>query len=189
MNLRMVIPIEIGAIALLAGSYLAYANLRAPEEPHPKPSATPTAAKTIDTNPVVSKKGGFEIGVPEGVMATKKAGIVTLSADDKTFVVVAGLGASGTLADNGKLFVRAMRTSYTQIKVFGTKEQRVDGRKALATYGQAVNSAKVKIRFVNLVVKARPRNFVINSFAGIDTDPVIVLPQVNAIVGSFAVRK
>ena len=63
----------------------------------------------------------------------------------------------------------------------------IDGHKAKATYGQARNAKKVQIRFVNFVVKSTPRNFAINAFTAGDSDPLFVLPRVNAIANTFEV--
>ena len=63
----------------------------------------------------------------------------------------------------------------------------IDGHQAQATYGRARNADKVRITFVNVVVKAERRNYAINAFSAADSDPMFVVPRVNAIVHSFEV--
>ncbi|MGH3458000.1 hypothetical protein [Aeromicrobium sp.] len=189
MNLRMVIPIQIAVIALVAGLYFVYAAVRGPSSSdEPAPSSTLGAAMATIEPRVYSDKGGFMIGVPDGLTAKKDGKTVSLRSSDGTLVAVAGPIERGTLTANSKTFIRSMKVAYTKVRVLRSEEQQVDGRKALATYGQAVNAKKVRIRFVNVVVKAPQRNFAINSFAAFDTNPAIVLPKVNAIVSGFSVR-
>lgn len=188
MNFRMVFPIQIGMFALLGGAYFVYLTVSGPAKTETD-AAAPTVVKTIETTPIVSGKGGFAIGVPEGVTATKAGKTVNLSGKDKAFVVTAGSVEGGPLSTNSKAFVSSLKATYTEVRVLGTEKQEVDGRKALATYGQALNSKKIRVRFVNVVVAAKPRNYAINSFTGLDTNPSTVLPKVNAIVSSFTVLK
>lgn len=188
MNFRMVFPIQIGMFALLGGAYFVYLTLSGPAKTEPD-AAAPPVIKTIETTRIVSGKGGFSIGFPEGVTPTKVGKTVSLSSKDKAFVVTAGPVGGGSLSTNSKAFVSSLKATYTDVRVLGTEKQEVDGRKALATYGQALNSKKIRVRFVNVVVAAKPRNYAINSFTGFDTNPSIVLPKVNAIVSTFTVLK
>ena len=184
----MVVPIQIGVIALLAGAYFVYLTVGGPAETGPE-SAPPPVVGTIGTTRLVSGKGGFVIGVPEGVTATKIGKTVKLSTPDQTLVVTAGPVEGGSLSTSSEAFVRSLKETYTKVRVLGTQKQEVDGRDALATFGQALNSRMVRVRFVNVVIAAKPQNYAINSFAGFDADPQTVLPKVNAIVNSFTVLK
>jgi hypothetical protein len=47
----------------------------------------------------------------------------------------------------------------------------------------------VRITFVNVVVKAETRNYVINAFTAADSDPLFVVPRVNAVIDTFEVVK
>ncbi len=80
-----------------------------------------------------------------------------------------------------------MKVAYTNVKVTRTEDQMIDGRKAKATYGTARNAKKVQLRFVNFVVKSTPRNYAINAFTVSDSDPLFVVPRVNAIANTFEV--
>ena len=82
---------------------------------------------------------------------------------------------------------RSLRSSYTDVRVLGTQQQRVDRRNALTTSGEAVNAKKVRVRFVNLIVKAKPRNLSITTFTAADADAAVVLSITNAIVSRFEV--
>ena len=46
---------------------------------------------------------------------------------------------------------------------------------------------RCEIRFVNFVVKSTPRNYAINAFTVSDSDPLFVVPRVNAIANTFEV--
>lgn len=193
MNLRMVIPVQIAVIGLLGAIYYGYHAVKGPE-PEAKPdsaartaSATPSPPPEIPTKRLVSKKGGFALGVPEGVEAKKVGPAVTMVTADKVLSVVASPVESGKISVSTKAFMRGMREGYKKVKVTRAENQSLDGHKAVATYGEAQNEKKVKIRFVNIVVKASPRNFAINAFAAGDSDPLFVLPRVNAIANTFEV--
>ena len=178
----MVLPIQIGVIALLAGGFLIYLTVvKGPAE------TSPPAVKAVETKPFVAKSGGFRLGVPEGVNAVQVGKTVNLSTKDKSLVVTAGSIGERSLEAGSKAFVSSLKATYSGVVVLGTDTQRVDGRAALATFGQAVNAKKVKVRFVNLVVTAEPRNYAINSFTAFDSDPRVILPKVNAIVSTFRV--
>ena len=68
-----------------------------------------------------------------------------------------------------------------------TENQTLDGHKAKATYGTARNTKKVKLRFVNFVIKSIARNYAITAFTAGNSDPLFVVPRVNAIANTFEV--
>ena len=193
----MVIPVQIAVIGLLGAVYYGYHAVKGPE-PEAKPdsasrtaSASPTPSPTpeVATKRLVSKRGGFAIGVPDDVTAKKVGPAVTMMSTDKVLSVVVAPVETGPISASSKAFMRGMREVYTKVKVTRTETQMIDGQKATATYGQARNAKKVQIRFVNFVVKSSPRNFAINAFTARDSDPLFVLPRVNAIANSFEVIK
>ena len=197
MNLRMVIPVQIAVIGLLGAIYYGYHAVKGPE-PQAKPdptsrtaSASPTPSPTpeIATTRLVSKRGGFAVGVPDDVKAKKVGPAVTMMSADKVLSVVVAPVESGPISVSSKAFMRGMKEIYTKVKVTRTETQTIDGKKATATYGQARNAKKVQIRFVNFVVKSSPRNYAINAFTTRESDPLFVLPRVNAIANSFEVIK
>jgi hypothetical protein len=143
----------------------------------------------VDTTRLVSKRGGFAVGVPENVTSKKVGPAVTMTSGDKVLTVVISPIESGTIAASKAAFMRGMRQTYTDVRKTGTETPTVDGRKSEATYGLAVNPKKKKtqVRFVNVVVKDSPRNFAITVFTAADADPLFVLPRVNAVVETFEV--
>lgn len=186
-NLRMVLSIQVAVLALVAGTAVLYVGIR--DTADDVPESNRTLGTTMQPAPtrVVSERGGFAIILPPGISADKKGNTATLSTADNALVVTAGPVAGGSLDSSADVFLRSVKRSYTEVRVLGTERQDVDGRRAVATFGQAVNDNKVRISFVNIVVKARPRNFVINSFARYDTSPATVRPKVDAILDGFTV--
>ena len=195
MKLRMVIPVQIAVIGLLGAAYYGYHAVKGPEpEPTSGPTsrtatATPSPTPEVATKRLVSKKGGFAVGVPEDVKAKKVGPAVTMATADKVLSAVVAPVESGPISVSTKAFMRGMKEVYTNVKVTDTETLKIDGHKAMATYGQARNAKKVQIRFVNFVIKSTPRNFAINAFTARDSDPLFVLPRVNAIANTFEVIK
>ena len=183
---RKLLVVKIGVMTLLAAGSVLVVQLR-DHDTAADSAREPLVGADARTVRVVVRSGGFSVGRPVGLVAEREGSSVTMRDKDKGLVVTAGPVTSGSLKSVGKAFVRAMERDYTSVDVLGSEDLTVDGRPALATYGQAVNARDVPIRFVNLVVSARPRNYAINSFAGLTTDPRIVLPQVNAIVNTFTI--
>jgi hypothetical protein len=193
----MVIPVQIAVIGLLGATYYGYHAVKGPE-PEAKPdsasrtaSASPTPSPTpeVATKRLVSKRGGFAVGVPENITAKKVGPAVTMMSADKALSVVIAPVESGTISVSSKAFMQGMKAAYTNVKVTRTEDQMVDGHKAKATYGTAKNAKKVQLRFVNIVVKSTPRNFAINAFTASNSDPLFVVPRVNAVANSFEVIK
>lgn len=194
-NLRMVIPVEIAVVAALGAIYYGYHAVQDPQVPQESakasssrtPSAEPSPVPTVDTTRLVSKKGGFAVGVPKNVKAKKIGlGVAMATADQSLSVVVAPV-ESGTISASSASFLRGMKKEYTKIRVVRSEKHVLDGHQAKATYGRAQNANKVRITFVNVVVKAGSRNFAINVFSAADSDPTFVVPRVNAIIHSFEV--
>ncbi len=193
MKLRMVIPIQIAVIGLLGAIYYGYHAVKGPEpEAEPDPasrtaSATPSPVPNVETTRLVSKKGGFAVGVPDTVAAKKVGPTVTMTTADKVMSVLVAPIQGGRISVGTDTFMRSMKKAYTDVKVTSTEAPKVDGHKARATYGRATNEKKVEITFVNVVVKAETRNYVINAFTAVDSDPLFVVPRVNAVIDTFEV--
>jgi hypothetical protein len=191
----MVIPVEIAVIAALGAIYYGYHAVQDPDVPQESakpassrtPSAEPSPVPTVDTTRLVSKRGGFAVGVPKNVKGEKVGLGVTMSTADQVLSVVVAPVESGTISKSSTKFLRGMRKAYTKVRVVRSEENIIDGHQALATYGRGRNANKVKISFVNVVVKAEPRNYAINVFTAANSDPRFVVPRVNAIIHSFEV--
>lgn len=192
MNLRMVIPIEIAVAALLGAAFFgihAVKDSAAEPQPHPSrtPTATPSATSHVSTKRLTDKKGKFVLGVPEDVKARKVGTTVVMTTADQSLSVLVGPVEGGKITKSSSAFVQGMTDRYTSVQVTGSDIRTVGGHRAKATYGQAVNDAKVQIRFVNVVVKATPHNFTINVFTAANADPLFITPRVNAIIDTFKI--
>lgn len=185
----MIVPIQIGVLALGAGTYFVVQSIDRPDRPAPRATITTTTPAPIPATAFVSTKGRFAIDVPNDMTTTGKGKGVRISSSDNTLLLSVGPVGGGSLKAAADDFVAALKQNYTNVKVLGSKDEVVDGRKALSTFGQAVNSGKVRVRFAAVVVAAKPSNFAIDTFTAFDTDPAATLPRVNAIVSSFRVLK
>ena len=192
MKLRMVLPVEIAVICLLGAIYYGYNAVKGPD-PKPESSrtatATPSAIPKVTTTRLVSKKGGFAVGVPDHVTAKKVGFTVQMMTADKVLSVLVGPVERGKLSASSSAFMRSMKKAYKDVRVTRSEDQTIDGHQAKATYGRAENAKKVPISFVNVVVKANPRNYAITAFTTGSSDPIFVVPRVNAIVDTFEVIK
>lgn len=168
-------------LALLAAAYFGYLTLRGrPNDPGA------TQPVSVHTRTVTGK--GFSIGVPASMQVTRKHDTVTLSDKGHSLVVTVGRTVAGPLHHAARVFVRSLHDGYRRVRVLGHQPQRIDGRRALATYGHAVNAHGTRIRFVTVTVRHRPRDYAITAFTAYGSDPTRVLPKVNAIASTFRVR-
>lgn len=192
MNLRMVIPIEIAVVALLGAVFFGVNAVKdSGAEPKAQASRTPTATPSpipkVSTKQFTSKKGKFVVGVPKNVEARSVGTTVVMTTADESLSVLIGPVEGGKIAASSTKFVQGMTDRYTSVQVTASDMRTIDGRRAKATYGQAVNSAKVQIRFVNVVIKDSPYNYTINVFTAADADPLFVTPRVNAVIDTFKI--
>lgn len=193
----MVIPVEIAVVATLGAIYYGYHAVQdgqaEPAKPAASssvtPSADPPAPPKVKTTRLVSKKGGFAVGVPEKVMAKKIGPAVTMTTADKTLNVAIGAVAPATLTATSDALMRDVKKTYTNVRVTKTQADEIDGNKAKATYARARNPQKLQVTFVHVVVKSKTRNYVISAFTAADSDPLFVVPRVNAIIDTFEVIK
>ena len=180
---RIVVPVAVGIVAFLLAGLFAFITFRDDDVP----AAEEPSASAVDSRSFVSKRGGFALDVPTDLEATRNGRTATFAADDRSLVVTVGPGEAGRLRSASKQFLRTLRQGYQDLRLLGTEQQQVDGRPALASYGQATNADDVKIRFAVVVVRDQPRNYTIAAFTALGSDPDAVLPRVNAIVNSFTV--
>jgi hypothetical protein len=150
-----------------------------------KPS--PSALPPVKTTRLVSKKGKYAVGVPEDVTAKKVPPAVTMTTADKSLYVAIGPVPPAKISAINKALIRDLKKTYTEVRVSRTQQHMVDGHKATQTFGRALNAKKVAISWVNVVVKAKTRNYVISAFTGAGADPTFVLPRVNAVINTFEV--
>ena len=197
MNLRMVIPVEIAVVATLGAIYYGYHAVQDAQQEPARPAASssvtpstdPPAPPKVKTTRLVSKKGGFAVGVPESVTAKKVGPAVTMTTADKTLNVAIGAVVPAKLSATNAALLRDVKKTYTNVRVTRSQPLEVDEHKARATYGRARNADKVQISFVSVVVKSKTRNYVISAFTAVDSDPLFIVPRVNAIIDTFEVIK
>jgi hypothetical protein len=176
--------VVVGVCALLLAAVLGYVTLR--DTVGADEGSRPAA---LDTRRVVSERGGFSVDAPTEMTAKKQGGGIRLASADHSLVVTLGKGPRGPLSRANSRFLADMSKEYRRFKLLASDPQTVDGRMALSTSGQATNSAGVRIRFVAMMVRARPRNYVMVAFAAFDADPAEVLPRVNAVANGFEVLR
>jgi hypothetical protein len=182
MSARVAVPGAVGMLALLAACYFGYLTLRGGAAPQDRADVTPT-------HRVASPRGGFSIGVPAGMRVTRRHGTLTLADHRHDLVVTVGRAGAGPLSRATARFVRSLRREYSHLRVLGHQPQRIAGRRALATYGRAINAHHARLRFVTVAVRARPRDYAITAFTAYDSDPSTVLPRVDAIASTFSVLR
>ncbi len=190
----MLVPLVIAIIALLLGGYLAWLTWLKPTPALPT-AAGPGSASGPGTTQVhltsttlSVPKGGFTVAVPQGLTGRRVGRSLYLTNSGHNLVVVIGPSQAGSLARTNSAIVAAMRHSYHSVVLTGHRSESVTGRAALATSGSAVNANGSKLRFVQLSVAAKPRNFTIATYAGAGTDPRWVLPRISLVLNSFRVR-
>lgn len=193
----MLVPLVIAIIALLLGGYLAWLTWLKPTPTPVLPTAAgPGSAAGPGTTQVhlASKalnipKGGYTVSVPQGLTGRRVGRSAYLTNAGHSVVVVIGPSQAGSLAKTNSAIIAAMKHSYRNVVVTGHQSESVHGRAALATSGSALNAHGSQLRFVQLTVAAKPRNFTIATYAGAGTNPRWVLPRVDLVINSFRVRR
>lgn len=184
-DLKTVALAVVGVLALAAAGWFGYLTLRGGGDG----GTAPAAASPLATHRVVSRAGGFSLRAPKGLTVTRTSRSVRLTSRAKDLVVSVGPIGGGRLPRATAAFLDTVRSGYAHTTVLGHRKERVDGRKARTTYGQVrAKNGGPRLRFVVVTVAARPHNFALTAFTAHDSDPKVVLPRVDAIVGSFHVR-
>lgn len=184
---RTAVLVVTGVCALLLAAVLGYVTLRDTVGAEESSGTASLETTRVDTDRVVSMRGGFAVEAPTDMVTRKKGGTVRLTARDHSLVVTVGKGARGPLSEANSRFLADLAKEYDRFKLVASEPLTVDGRLALSTSGRATNTAGVKIRFVVVTVRAKPRNYSIVAFAARDSDPAEVLPRVNAVANGFEV--
>jgi hypothetical protein len=183
----ILLPTLVGVVALLLAAVFAYVTFRDAVPAEAGSESDAAAEAVVSTERFVSREGGFSVQVPEDMKASREGSSARFVSADNDLVTVVGRGEQGPLKQASRRFLKTLEGQYQRFRLLGTKPERVDGRRALTSYGRATNSADVRIRFVAVVVRAAPRNYTIAAFTAFDSDPAVVLPRVNAIVNGFHV--
>lgn len=186
--------VVVGVVALLLAGVLGYVTFRdtftdpaTPTAADPSASPSVSPAAVVQTRQVVHRRGGFKVSAPKELKAKRDGRTVRLTSKDRSLVVTVGPSEPGPLRQANRRILGTMRENYRRFELIATEPMRVDGRAALTTSGQATNAQKVRIRFVVLTVRAKPRNYTIAAYTARDSDPATVLPLVNAVANGFEV--
>ena len=142
------------------------------------------------TKRLVSKKGGFAVGVPENVKAKKIGPAVTMTTADKVLSVVVAPVESGTISASSKAFMRGMKEIYTKVKVTRTEDaddRRAQGHGDVRAGSERQEGADQFRQRRGQVRAAQLRDQRLHRSA----TPIrcSCVPRVNAIVNSFEVIK
>lgn len=181
---RILVPVAVGAVALLIGGLFAYITIRDTGD-----GSETTSASEVETRAVISRKGGYAVDVPRDLRIERTGRTTRFTAKDKSLVVTVGPGESGRLKPASRRFLGSLTQGYRNVRVLAVESEQIDGRPARISFGQARNAQQVRLRFVAAMVRHRPQNYTITAFTAFNSDPEVVLPRVNAIVNSFEVRE
>jgi len=152
----------------------------------PRADDVSAAPATPRSHPFVSTAGGFSVRVPQGVQVRRDGPTARFSVPDRSVVVAVGPAGPGPAPAAAQRLVERVRASYAQVRVLGRRTNRVDGRRALTTYGKA-SSDGVALRFAVVVVAAKPHPYALTTFTSADSEPRTVVPVVDALTRSFHV--
>ncbi|HET8604576.1 MAG TPA: hypothetical protein VFM09_11645 [Marmoricola sp.] len=181
---RVLVPLLTGAVAVVLGAVLVVWAFRAPSTGEPRTTGQ-QATVTLSARPLVDRAGGFRTRVPQGLHGRLDGHTAVIASRDRSVLVLIAPSRSGRLARTNAAIVRAMHDGYRHVRVLGQRRERVDGRPGLSTFGTAVNHAGVHLRWVQLTVRARPRNLTVATYTRSDTDPHWVVPRVNVVVNGL----
>ncbi len=177
--------VAVGVCALALGVLLAYVTWRDTFGQDAEPASA--APPSVSTERVVSRTGGFSIAAPTAMTVRKQGRTVRLASEDRVLVVTVGPGERGRLPRANRRLLADLASRYRGFERLAAERLEVGGRPALSASGTLTNQAGVRIRFVAVTVRARPRNFAIVAFADRNADPASVLPRVNAVASGFEV--
>ena len=169
----------LGVLAVAVAAVLAVVELW----PRDHVAAAPATPRS---HAFVSKAGGFSVRVPQGTQVRRHGRTARFSSPDRSVVVSVGPAGPGPVTAASGELVGQVRHAYTQVQVLGRRTNRVDGRRALTTYGRA-RSGSVPLRFAVVVVAAEPRTYALTTFTSADSQPRAVVPVVNTLTRSFHV--
>ncbi|MGH8965646.1 MAG: hypothetical protein ACRDXB_10010, partial [Actinomycetes bacterium] len=139
---NIVVPVVVGVVAVLLGSLFAFITLRGDDD------TEQTSAPKVTTRSFVSEAGGYAIDVPTDLEESRQGRAATFSAKDKSLVVTVGPSEAGPLRPASRRYLRTLRAGYEEFQLLGKQDETIDGRPALAAYGQVTNENRVRIRFV-----------------------------------------
>jgi hypothetical protein len=177
--------VVVGVCALALGGWFGYLTWRDTGGRSTEPTAA--AAPSVHTDRVVSRAGHFSVAVPTAMSVDKHGRTVRLSSRDRDLVITVGPGKKGRLPQANRRLLAELASTYGEFEPLAAERLEVGGRPALSASGTLTNRAGVRLRFVAVTVRANPRNYALVAFAARTSNPVSVLPQVNAVASGFEV--
>ncbi|MGH3870897.1 MAG: hypothetical protein ACRDSR_05160 [Pseudonocardiaceae bacterium] len=165
-----------GVVALLLAGVLGVITLVVSEGGNP-----------VDTRQVVNTAGGYRFELPDGWSTTQSGRTTTVTSPDSATVITLGLSRPGSLPVAGTLFFQEVAGKYRDVKVLPPEAKEVGSLPSLIYGGNGTNAKNIRVRFLAITVKHDPTNYGITVFTAADSDPKLVVPQVNRVVDTFRV--
>ncbi len=172
-------PAIVGAVALLVAGWLLWLTLQKDDD----------RPVELDTSLLVNKTGGYSIRVPEGMKAKRTGKVTRVEDTAHTVLVTISPTKGGSPAGTNTAVLAKIGSTYRTVDLVRVQKQKVDGRRAVTSFGRATTKKGVRLRFVLITVKGRERNFTLSTFAAADSDPGTVLPRVRAVANGFHVLR
>lgn len=174
-----VVFVVVGVVALALGGWLAFVTFASDDEAAAERTEVPTRT-------VQPRKGGFTLEAPTSMKVKRGASTLSLTTSAKDLAITVGPSGPGAVKASDRRILSSLRQQYRKVRVISSEQIEVNGRTALTTGGQAVNSKRVKLRFVIVTVPGKRINHSITAFTTFDSDPATVLPLVNRVVEGFS---
>lgn len=140
---------------------------------------------SIDTTEIVNQAGGYRLEVPEDWQSTQRGRTTTVTSPGKEALLRVGAGAAGPLPKAGAILFQQVRRNYRDVQLLGVDGKEIGGKPALVYAGIGTNRNNARVRFLAITVAHQPTNYGISVVTGAGSDPQIILPRVNTVVGSF----
>lgn len=199
---HIAVPLVIGLLALVLAVGLSVWTLSSDSGQDEGEAADDASRAATDQSPTASggneatkvattwfehRRGGFKVRVPADYQTARNGVTGKAAAPSKDVVVTFGPGEAGRPEAASKAFLKRLRQTYSDVRVAGSEQQRINGRPSVLRWGAATNSHGAEVRFVTAAVRATPRNYTLVAYTGVDAQAVDALPRVNAIFNSFTV--
>lgn len=180
--------LRVAGIALLVIAVLvagmAFAGVFDSDEA-PPPGGSGVRGMTHHAN----RDGGYAFSYPSEWKLRDKGTTSTVTAPDSEQIVSFGNAPRGSLRRASRRFLAQIVGAYEDPVLSGAELQQVDGHRALAVAGEAINDAGVDIRFLTVTVVGGRNNYGIVVYTNAAASPTETLPVMQAILDSFRIRR
>ncbi|MCA1833194.1 MAG: hypothetical protein ABR548_01350 [Actinomycetota bacterium] len=143
------------------------------------------APETAPTSSFSNQEGGYSLRFPSTWTATAIGPTTRFSSPSNDVVVGVGKLPAGALAAASQSFTDEVLRLYRGVRINGRQAQRIGGRPALLTAGDASNLTRAHIRWMTITIDYGGKNFGISVFTNEGSDPKEVLPDLQRLVASF----